>query len=121
MKQLLLNLEKKLFQYSYISNRSWLENTIHTDFIECGKSGMLFDKQKTIQSLLQCKTDRDIIIYQFTCMNIDNNSWIVHYMTREQDETIYYRTSIWVKKDTMKLYFHQASKLEEKIVLIESN
>ncbi len=41
-----IKFRRKLFQHAYISNRSWLENTIHTNFIECGKSGKLLDKQK---------------------------------------------------------------------------
>ncbi len=86
MRHRLLDLEKKMFQYSYISNRNWLEHTI----------------------------------YNFTCNKLDGQSWIVHYMTREETGAIYYRTSIWIGQENLKLYFHQATKLKEQVDLIEA-
>ncbi len=113
----LLELEKSFFKHSCISDRAWLERTIHRDFIECGKSGMLFNKQDTIQSLLECKTDRKIEIYNFICRKFDDKSWIVHYITRTDQDQKYYRTSIWVGHKNMQLYFHQATILNEEIDL----
>ena len=72
--QKLLDLEKMFFDYSYISDKVWLENTIHNDFTECGRSGMLFNKQDVIKSLLECKEDRKIEIYNFACRKIDEKA-----------------------------------------------
>ena len=42
----LLSLEKDFFKLSYMSDKKWLSDIIHDDFIECGKSGDLFDKKE---------------------------------------------------------------------------
>lgn len=118
--QKLLELEKSFFRHACISDRVWLENTIHNDFAECGKSGLLFNKQDTIQSLLQCKTDRNIEIYNFNCCKIDDKSWIVHYITKTGEDQKYYRTSVWVGHKNPQLYFHQATILNEDIALIKN-
>lgn len=112
MTNMILEMEKKFFKYDYMSNREWLEQTIHDDFIECGKSGRLFDKNETIRSLLSCKADREIKISQFDCNKIDHQSWIVHYVTYADSEKAFYRTSIWVGEKLQRLYFHQATELD---------
>lgn len=116
MYQTLLRLEKDFFKLSCISDRNWLENIIHDSFTECGKSGLLFDKQQTVQDLLNCTADRNIDIYNFECSAVDEKTWIVHYITCS-DGRQYYRTSLWVMEDTLRLYFHQASELNMKIDL----
>lgn len=112
--QKLLELEKSFFKYECISNRTWLESTIHDDFTECGKSGMLFNKQDTIESLLECKEDRNIEIYNFNCRRLDNNCWLVNYITITDEGQKYYRTSVWAGNENLQLYFHQATLLNEK-------
>ena len=57
MKEKILELEKSLFKHEYTSNKNYLENIIHVNFIECGKSGLLYDNEITIDSLLECQTD----------------------------------------------------------------
>ena len=117
MENEILDLEKMLFKYDYISNKEWLENVIHDDFIECGKSGYLFKKAETVESLLECKEDRNVVIYNYDCNKIDTNTWIVHYITCVDNIDKYYRTSIWVKEQNLKLIFHQASKYFEDVNL----
>ena len=119
MKEQILELEKSLFKLEYTSNKNYLENIIHQNFIECGKSGLLYDNEITIDSLLECTTDRNITIYNFTCEQIDNNTYLVHYITTTNEDK-YYRTSIWKQEENLKLYFHQATKFIDKIELIES-
>lgn len=119
--QKLLELEKSFFRHCCISDRDWLEQTIHNDFVECGKSGILFNKQDTIQSLLECKTDRNIDIYNFNCCKIDDKSWIVHYITIADNGRKYYRTSVWLKNKKLQLYFHQATSLNEDFYLKKTN
>jgi hypothetical protein len=119
MKEKILELEKSLFKIEYISNKKYLENIIHENFLECGKSGLLYDNEITIDSLLECKEDRNIKIYNFACEQIDNNTYLIHYITRN-DNKKYFRTSIWKEEDTLRLYFHQATLLVDEIKLIES-
>ena len=119
MKEKVLELEKSLFKHEYTSNKNYLENIIHVNFIECGKSGLLYDNKITIDSLLECQTDRDIKIYNFTCEQIDNNTYLVHYITVTNDIK-YYRTSIWKQEENLKLYFHQATEFIDKVELVEN-
>lgn len=117
MEQTLLTLEKQFFDLQYMSDEDWLNRTIHDDFIECGKSGYLSDKVKTIQALLACKENRKIEIYNYAYFPIHTNCYIVHYITK-MDTKYYYRTSIWVKNQNLQLLFHQASELKEETKLI---
>lgn len=106
----LLELEQAFFKKQYISDPEWLNATLHEDFTECGKSGILFGKKEVMESLLSCAADRDIVIYNFSCEQIDENSWMVHYITESEGEH-YYRTSIWSRGEQLQLRFHQATKL----------
>lgn len=110
MYKILLNLEKDFFGNACISDREWLDGTLHNDFEECGKSGILFNKDEIMEGLLSCKTDRDIEIYNFSCEAIGTDCWMVHYVT-ESDGELYYRTSIWTQEKQLQLRFHQATKL----------
>lgn len=118
MENKLLELEKQFFQIKYISNKKWLEEILHEHFIECGKSGYLYDKKDTINALLDCQKNREIVIYNYSCEAIDSNSWIVHYVTKTEHHA-YYRTSIWVKTDILQLRFHQATIYKEQKEWIE--
>lgn len=118
MKEKILTLEKNLFKLEYISNKEWLEKIIDNNFSECGKSGYLFYKKDTIESLLECTEDRPIKIYNYEYKKIDEKTYLVHYITKSQDK-IYYRTSIWINNLELKLLYHQATEFHEKIDLIE--
>ena len=117
MENTILDLEKNLFKYEYISKKEWLDKVIHECFTECGKSGYLYKKEDTIESLLTCNEDRNIVIYNYTCKQIDEHTWLVHYITTTDETNLIYRTSIWVKEDNLKLIFHQATKYNENITL----
>lgn len=107
----LLDLETRFLKLSYISDAAWLDEVLHDDFHEMGKSGVLYNKSETIYDLMKCKADRDIGINNFECIKIVDNSWLVHYVTQSGDKR-YYRTSVWVNDGNMKLLFHQASELK---------
>lgn len=117
MKDTLLNLEMSFFYKKYINDINWLNKTIHDEFLEMGKSGFFFDKETTIRELLKCKEDRNITIHNFTYKKIDVNTYLVHYITKNND-TCYYRTSIWIDEHGLQLFFHQASLINENIPLI---
>lgn len=114
MLEALLDMEKRFFRRKYISDRNWLETTIHNDFHECGKSGILFDKKETVESLLSCTDDRDITIYNFEYRPVTDKCYLVHYITQDGNEK-YYRTSVWVMENSLKLFYHQASRLNSDV------
>ena len=116
MNEKILNLEKSLFKYEYMSNIEYLDSIIDDNYEEIGKSGLIFNKNDVIQELSNLKEDRDIEIYNFKCNKISNNIWLVHYITKSNDKNIY-RTSIWKEENNLKLLFHQASEYKENIQL----
>lgn len=118
MKEKILELEKSLFKIKYMSDKEYLCKIIDKDYLECGKSGFLYNQKDTIDSLLECKEDREIKIYNFTCEQIDSYTHLIHYFTK-QNNNIYYRTSIWNSNNELKLIYHQATQYNDKIDLIE--
>lgn len=115
----LLDLEKCFFKLEYISDRVWLNTVLHNNFCECGKSGILFDKKETVESLLSCSEGRDITIYNFEYRPITDKCYLVHYITQSGSEK-YYRTSVWVMEDSLKLFFHQASRLNSDVEVLKT-
>lgn len=114
MKKILSDLENNFFRLEKMQDRAWLEATLHDRFLEAGKSGLLFSKKDTIESLMACTEDRKIAMEHFECAEMKPDCWIVHYMTKDQHSRWFYRTSIWVREGNWKLFFHQASLLNEK-------
>ena len=105
---ILYELETSLFKGEYLSNKEYLENIFHDDFMEYGKSGLVYYKEDTIKSLYNIG-DRDIKIEDFTYNKIDNNTYIVHYISISNDVSTY-RTSIWLDNGRqLQLYFHQGT------------
>lgn len=92
MYKTLLDLEKDFFKYDKIADRTWLDSTLHDNFKEVGSSGIIFYKKDTINSLMAL-------------------------ITKDSDDKLFYRTSIWIKENNLKLVFHQASKLNSDINL----
>jgi len=119
MNNKILELEKSLFKYEFMSDIEYLDGIIDDDYIEIGKSGKKFIKKDIIKELSILKEDRQISIYNYTCDKIDENIYLIHYITKD-DKDIIYRTSIWKEKnDKIKIIFHQASLYKEEIDLIK--
>lgn len=112
MRNTLLLLERSFFEHRCCSDRAWLDAHLHDGFLECGRSGLLWNKAATIEALLGYSSNRNIIIYNFRCEQIHESVWLAHYVTKEEPEKAYFRTSIWIKEGpTFKMRFHQASPL----------
>ena len=77
-----------------------------------------FNKKQTINDLSKLPTDRLIDIYNYDCKKIDDNTYIVHYITKTGEGKNVFRTSLWVDKEGLKLYFHQASLLVQDVELV---
>jgi len=119
MNNKILEAEKSLFKYEFMSDITYLNEIIDDEYIEIGKSGKKFNKKDVIKDLSILKKDRKIIIYNFTCDKIEENIYLIHYITQSNNDNIY-RTSIWRKEDDkIKIIFHQASLYKENINLIE--
>ena len=112
----ILELEKSLFKYDYMSNKEYLNNIIADNYEELGKSGILFNKDDVVNYLLSQQRDRDIEMYNFSGEELMPNLWIVHYITLSDNKKIY-RTSIWKHN---KIIFHQASEYKDDIDLMRS-
>ena len=112
----ILELEKSLFKYDYMSNKEYLNNIIADNYKELGKSGILFNKDDVVNYLLSQQRDRDIEMYNFSGEELMPNLWIVHYITLSDNKKIY-RTSIWKHN---KIIFHQASEYKDDIDLMRS-
>ncbi len=119
MNNKILELEKSLFKIEYMNDEMYLNSIIDDDYIEIGKSGMIYDKKIVVEDLLNQKENRNIEIYNYSCKEINKNIYLVHYITLNNDNKIY-RTSIWKKEDNYKILFHQASILKEDISLIKN-
>lgn len=112
----ILELEKSLFKYEYMSNKEYLDNIIDDNYKELGKSGILFNKDDVVNYLLSQQRDRDIEMYNFSGEELMPDLWIVHYITLNDNKKIY-RTSIWKHN---KIIFHQASEYKDDIDLMRS-
>ena len=119
MNNKILELEKSLFKYEFMSDITYLNEIIDEKYIEVGKSGKKFNKKNVINDLSSFEEDRKITIYNFTCDKIEENIYLIHYITKSNNDNIF-RTSIWKKEyDKIKIIFHQASLYNENVELIE--
>ena len=119
MDKKILELEKSLFKYEFISDKNYLNRVIDDSFMEVGKSGKKFDKADVVNELSALEADRKIAIYNYTCDEIAENLYLVHYITKSDEEKIF-RSSIWKdENDSIKLLFHQASLYKDDIELVE--
>ena len=120
MDEKILELEKSLFKLEYMTNLEYLNDVIADEYLEVGKTGLRFTKQDVVKELSALTEDRDITMYNYECTNIDENTYLVHYITKSGEQNIF-RTSIW-KRDNERIYiiFHQASLYKEDVKLIES-
>lgn len=117
MFKLLLDLEKDFFKRDKITDKRWLNNTLHDKFKEIGQSGTIFYKSDTIKALTSLNSDRKIDIYNFETEIIGDKCALVHYITKNINKQLIYRTSVRINENNWKLIFHQASVLNTVITL----
>lgn len=120
-----MNLEKQILKYEYdffikkfCDDAQNLNDRIHDEFIEFGKSGEVFDKTSIIEYLNNLDTDRDIEILSFEIKNLKEDFVLANYISNENEDGIKaLRTSIWVKENmNWKLYFHQGTITESSTI-----
>lgn len=105
----LYELETSLFNGKYLNSKEYLENIFHDEFMEYGKSGLIYRKEDTIESLFGIG-DRNIKVIDFTSEKIDENTYIVHYVSIHNENVKVLRTSIWKDNgERLQLFFHQGT------------
>ena len=111
LEDLILGYENDFFRKEFCNNLDNLNNRIHDEFIEFGKSGQVFDKNYIVEYLNNLGFKRDIMIQDFQLKQPKDGVVIANYITSEKKEggkTL--RTSIWIKENSnWKLYFHQGT------------
>ncbi len=114
LKQQILQYENDFFLKKFCDDIKSLNNRIHDEFIEFGKSGKVFDKNSIIKYLNSLDEDRDIEIISFKVKRIKEDVIIANYISYEKEiEVKALRTSIWKKESSdWKLYFHQGTTTE---------
>lgn len=111
LKKLLYQYEQDFFLMKFCRRRENLEERLHKDFMEYGKSGRIFHREETIEELSQLTIDRDIKIMNFHCTILNDKTAVVHYISLHNDNTKVLRTSIWREEaGKWQLYFHQGTK-----------
>ncbi len=119
MEKTILELEKSLFKYENMSNEKYLNDIVDDKYEEIGKSGKKINKSDLINELNKFKSDRDIIIYNYTFEEISKDLWLIHYITLSNDIK-FFRTSIWKKSsNAIRIILHQASEYKENINLVK--
>lgn len=115
-----MNIEWKNFvELKYISHKKQLEDILSDHFIECGKSGVLYNKNEIIQALMEYQANRNI--YHFDVCTLGEKNFLVHYITLDKEGNRYFRTSVWIKENGLKLLFHQPSLLCMETELLKFN
>lgn len=112
--KLILEYENDFFKKDFCDKIQNLNNRIHDEFIEYGKSGHIFNKNLIIEYLSNLNSDRDIEIKKFGIKLIKDDLVIANYISDEKEiKTKALRTSIWIKENSdWQLFFHQGTPME---------
>ena len=118
LEEQILEYENDFFKKKFCSNMENLNNRIHDDFIEFGKSGKVFNKDSIIEYLINLDDDRDIEIESFEINIMKKDFLVVNYISDEKEiDKRAVRTSIWINEnENWKLYFHQGTITEAKTI-----
>ena len=114
LKHQILEYEMDFFNKKLCGDIENLNNRIHHEFKEFGKSGQVFDKDSIIKHLNNLDIDKNIEIISFEINKVMEDIIIAHYISYEKDiEIKALRNSIWKKESSnWKLYFHQGTRTE---------
>ena len=111
LEKLLYQYEQDFFSMEFCKKKENLEERLHKDFMEYGKSGIIFYREETIEELSQLTKNRDIKIMDFKCTMLSDKTALIHYVFLYNDKTKVLRTSIWKEEaGKWQLYFHQGTK-----------
>lgn len=94
------------------NDREWLEQTLHQEFREITRSGVVVDRAQTIASLTGEEQTLTILSSDFRLVSNSDHFAILHYRTFRPDGTrVSLRSSCWICSDDGKwtLIFHQGT------------
>lgn len=105
-------LEESLWVEGTRFDALYMENTLHEDFFEFGRSGRIYTRDETISAPMQ-KIDIKLPLTNFMVHPITDDVYQTTYISEVMDEGVLEkgnRSSIWVKtKAGWKLRFHQGT------------
>jgi hypothetical protein len=112
---LLKDLEIKLHQKEVRSDKKQLDELLHDDFFEIGRSGKFYTKQDILASLSDEKLVSEIHSQDYSYKELAENSIMLTYKSAHKTtkgllERHTYRTSIWRKTSIgWRMLFHQGT------------
>jgi hypothetical protein len=111
MEDIILQYEKDFFSSEFCRNKKNLVIRLSKDFIEYGESGSVYDRESTINALMNLSENKKIKIMQFKLISLSEDILLAHYISHDENSNSYaMRTSIWkIENNTWKLYFHQGT------------
>ena len=65
----------------FMKDKDYLNRIIVDEYMELGKSGKLYTKEDEIRAFGEMTEDRDITIYNYSCMKLSEDVFLIHYYT----------------------------------------
>ena len=119
IKSELLNLEPLFHHQEFGTSKEIFESMITDDYWEVGASGKVYSKEFIIDTLIERYSklySEEIEIKNFSCQEIENNSFYITYELIQNKTRHTRRLTIWKKIDgSWKALYHQGTIIEEEI------
>ena len=117
LEKTLVDLEKKLLDTESRQSKTFLESTLHDEFVEIGASGGVYNKQQTIISVGQ-QTGLQYKTSDFRVSPLSDNIVLLNYKLATFDNSVEVqqsiRSSIWkLENDNWQIVFHQGTIAEQ--------
>ncbi|MBN3230123.1 nuclear transport factor 2 family protein [Pectobacterium brasiliense] len=119
LQSLIVHYERQLHCQATRSKKTIIDQLLHRDFFEIGRSGMRYDKQQVIDALISETVEQQIQADNFELSVVDEKSVLLTYMSYKADENNIvsktWRTSLWIKNadspnpDAWQMRFHQGT------------
>ena len=109
----IIKLELSLSLKETRSDINIVNKLLHKDFYEYGTSGFIFNRDYTIEKLVESGHKDEIVSFDFDGRLLDSNIYQLIYKTKRiiNNEDIYsLRSSLWKNENNWQMIFHQASK-----------
>ncbi|MCY9847175.1 MULTISPECIES: nuclear transport factor 2 family protein [Pectobacterium] len=119
LQSLIVHYERQLHCQVTRCQKDVIDNLLHRDFFEIGRSGMRYDKQQVIDALISETAEQQIQADNFELSVVDEKSVLLTYLSYKAGENNIvsktWRTSLWVRNvdspnpDDWKMRFHQGT------------
>ncbi|GLW37429.1 DUF4440 domain-containing protein [Pectobacterium actinidiae] len=101
LQSLIVHYERQLHCQATRSQKTIIDQLLHRDFFEIGRSGMRYDKQQVIDALISETVEQQIQADNFELSVVDEKSVLLTYLSYRADENNIvsktWRTSLWIK------------------------